>query len=151
MVTGIPSVPLVPTSFAHTAQSGPIGSSSFFHGFPWNGGHIPPSTPYVGPTPAYVGVQFRNPNPYGQVFQTPISAPFMSSPFSLFSGGIPAPVFQALVSSGVAQTTYTAPHMNNPLAYGWNRFQSSPTNLQLVAGGNPASTYGNLGASPSNP
>ena len=56
MVTGIPSVPLVPTSFPHTAQSGPIGSSSFVQGFPWNGGHIPPSTPYVGPTLAYVGV-----------------------------------------------------------------------------------------------
>ena len=27
MVTGIPSVPTVPTSFAHTTQSGPIGSS----------------------------------------------------------------------------------------------------------------------------
>ena len=56
MVTGIPSVPSVPTSFAHTAQSGPIGSSAFVQGFPWNWGHIPPSTPYVGPTPAYVGV-----------------------------------------------------------------------------------------------
>ena len=56
MVTGIPSVPSVPTSFAHTAQSGHIGSLAFFQGFPWNGGHIPPSTPYVGPTPAYVGV-----------------------------------------------------------------------------------------------
>ena len=41
MVTGIPSVPRVPTSFAHTAQSGPIGSSTFIQGFPWNGGHIP--------------------------------------------------------------------------------------------------------------
>ena len=56
VVTGIPSVPSVPTSFAHTVQSGPIGSSSFVQGFPWNGGHIPPSTPYVGPTPSYVGV-----------------------------------------------------------------------------------------------
>ena len=29
MVTGIPSVPTVPTSFTHTSQSGPIGSSNF--------------------------------------------------------------------------------------------------------------------------
>ena len=56
MVTGIPSVPIVPNSFTHISQSGPIGSSDFVHGFHWNGGHIPPSTPYVGPTPAYAGV-----------------------------------------------------------------------------------------------
>ena len=56
VVTEIPSVPSIPTSFAHTAQSGPIGSSSFVQGFPWNGGHIPPSTPYVCPTSTYVGV-----------------------------------------------------------------------------------------------
>ena len=29
MVTVIPSVPSVPTSFTHTTQSGPIGSSTF--------------------------------------------------------------------------------------------------------------------------
>ena len=48
MVTQIPSVPTVPTSFAHTTQSGPIGSSVFVQGFTCNGGHIPPSTPYIG-------------------------------------------------------------------------------------------------------
>ena len=41
VVTGIPSVASTSTSFAHTAQSGPIGSSSFVHGFPWNGGTFP--------------------------------------------------------------------------------------------------------------
>ena len=51
MVTGIPSIPIVPSSFPYTSQSGPVGSSAFVQGFPWNGGHIPPSTPYVGPTP----------------------------------------------------------------------------------------------------
>ena len=56
MVMGIPSIPIVPSSFAHTTQSSPIGSSDFFQGFPWNGGHIPPSTPYVGLSPCYVGV-----------------------------------------------------------------------------------------------
>ena len=56
VVTGIPSVPFSSTSLAYTTQSGPIGSSSFVQGFPWNGGHIPSSTPYVGPTPTYVGV-----------------------------------------------------------------------------------------------
>ena len=58
VVTGIPSIPTVPSSFTHTAQSGPVGSSTFVQGFPWNGGNIPPSTPYVGPSPSYVRVQF---------------------------------------------------------------------------------------------
>ena len=102
MVTGIHSIPTVPSSFTHTAQSGPVGSSTFVQGFPWNGGHIPPSTPYVGPSPPYVGVQFGNTNPYEQGFQTLMSAPFMSSPFSLFSRGIPVLVFQSLVSTGTA-------------------------------------------------
>ena len=113
VVTGIPSVPSTSPSFADTAQSGPIGYSSFVQGFPWNGGNIPPSAPYVGPKPAYVGVQFENTDPYGQGFQTLILAPLMTSPFSLFSGGIPAPIFQTPVSSRVAQTTYSA-----PLAFG---------------------------------
>ena len=58
MVTGIPSIPTVPSSFTHTSQSVPVGSSAFVQGFPWNGGHIPPSTPYVGPSTSYVGVEF---------------------------------------------------------------------------------------------
>ena len=115
------------------------------------GGHIPPSTPYVGPTHSYVGIQFGNTNPYGQGFQTPVSAPFISSPFSLFSGGIPAPLFQTLASNGVARTSYNAPHINNPLAYGWNPFQSIPTTSQPAAGSSPTFTYGNMGESPSNP
>ena len=79
----------------------------------------------------------------------PVSAPFTSSPFSIFSKGIPAPVFQTPVSTGAAQTTYNAPHINNPLAYGWNPFQSGPTTLQPVAGGNPAFTFVNKGEIPS--
>ena len=75
--------------------------------------------------------------------------PFTSSPLSIFSRGIPAPIFQTLVSTGAAQTTYIAPHMNNPLAYGWNPFQSSSTTLQPVAWGNPTFTFGNQGESPS--
>ena len=105
MVTGIPSVPTVPTSFAHTPLSGPTGSSAFVQGFPWNEGHIPPSTPYVGSSPSYVGVQFGNTNPYCQGFQTLVSTPFTSSPFSLFSEGIPAPVFQTPVSTGASKTS----------------------------------------------
>ena len=42
MVTGIPSIPTVPSSFTHTTQSGPVGSSAFFQGHPCNGGHITP-------------------------------------------------------------------------------------------------------------
>ena len=41
VVTEIRSVPSASTSFAHTAQSGPIGSYSFVQGFHWNGAHIP--------------------------------------------------------------------------------------------------------------
>ena len=69
VVTGIPSVPFSSPYFAHTAQSGPVESYSFVHGFPWNGVHIPPSTPYVGPTPAYVGVQFGNTTLMVKVFK----------------------------------------------------------------------------------
>ena len=93
LVVGISNAPFASPSFAHTAQSGPLGSSSFVQGFFWNGKHIPPSTPYVGPTPTYVGVQFGNTKSYGQGFQTLVLAPFTSSLFSLFSGGIPAPIF----------------------------------------------------------
>ena len=56
MATGIPSMPTIPSSFPYTTHSGPVGSSAFVQGFPWNGGHIPPSSPYVGPPPSYVGV-----------------------------------------------------------------------------------------------
>ena len=102
MVTGIPSIPTIPSSFPYTTQSGPVGSSAFVQGFPWNGGHIPPSTPFVDPSPLYVGVQFGNNTSYGKSFQNLISVLFTSSPFSLFSGGIPAPVFQTPVSMGTA-------------------------------------------------
>ena len=60
-------------------------------------------------------------------------------------------MFQTLASTRVARTSYTTPLINNLLAYGWNTFQSIPTTSQPVAGGNPTFTYGNLGASPSNP
>ena len=93
MVIRIPSIPVVPSSFPYTTQSGTVGSLAFVQGFPWNGGHIPPSTLYVGPSPSYVGVQSGNNTSYGKNFQNPVSAPFTSSPFSLFCGGIPAPVF----------------------------------------------------------
>ena len=151
MVTGIPSIPTIPSSFPYTTQSGPVGSSAFVQGFPWNGGHIPPSSPYVGPSPSYVGVQFGSNTSYGQSFQTPILVPYTSSLFSLFSGGIPAPVFQTPASMGMARTTYTAPPTQNPVAYGWNPFQSNLPTSQSVSGGNPTFTYGHSGARPSNP
>ena len=40
-VIGVPSAPFASPSFMHTSQSGHAGSSSFFQGFLWNGGHIP--------------------------------------------------------------------------------------------------------------
>ena len=141
MVTGIPSIPTVPSSVQYTAQSFPIGSLAFIQGFPWNVGHIPPSTPYVGPSPSYVGVKFGNNTSYGKSFQTSISAPFTSSPFSLFSRGILAPIFQTPVSIGMAQNSYTAPPTHNPVAYRWNLFQSNLPTSQPVVGGNPTFTY----------
>ena len=39
--------------------------------------------------------------------------------------------------------------MNNPLAYGWNPFQSSPTTSQSVARIKPTFTFGNQGEIPS--
>ena len=50
----------------------------------------------------------------------------------------------------MAQTTYTAPHTNKTLAYGWNPFQSSPTNSQLEDGATPPLHLGTRGASSSN-
>ena len=127
LVIGIPSVPSASPSFAHTTQSGPIGSSSFVHGFPWNGGHIPPSTPYVGPTPTYVGVQFGNTHPYGQGFQMSVSAPFMSSPFSLFSRGIPALVFYCHLS----HTWVTWYKYSSHLVCPWGKVSSQGCHLVL--------------------
>ena len=60
VVTGIPSAPYTSSPFMHNAQIGMSGSTSFVQGFMWNGGHITPSTPYVGPSPAYVHVSFGN-------------------------------------------------------------------------------------------
>ena len=75
----------------------------------------------------------------------------MSSPFSLFSGGIPATIFQTPISTGETRSSYTGAYTNNPMAYGWNPFQSNPSTSQPAARGNPTFTYGNMGASPSNP
>ena len=41
VVNGIPNAPFSSPYFAHTSQSGPIGSSSFVQGFMWNGGTFP--------------------------------------------------------------------------------------------------------------
>ena len=60
-------------------------------------------------------------------------------------------MFQTPVLTGAAKTSYTALHINNPLAYGWNPLQSIPTTFPLIAGGKPTFTYGNMGESPSNP
>ena len=96
-------------------------------------------------------MQFGNNTSYGKSFQTPILVPFTSSPFSLFRGGIPAPIFQTPVSMGMTQTSYTEPPTHNLVAYEWNPFQSNLPTSQPVAGGNPTFTHGNSGAGPSNP
>ena len=51
----------------------------------------------------------------------------------------------------MAQTSYTAPPTHNPVAYGWNLFQSNLPTSQPVAGGNPTFTHGLSGVGPSNP
>ena len=131
VVTGIPSTPYTSSPFMQNSQSDPIGSTSFVQGFPWNGGHIPPSTPYVDPSLTYVGVPSRNHNSFiGFSFHTSSqvsTASFGSSPFSLFIGGISTPTFQNLVSAGAGQTTYHTRQVSNPLAFEWNPFQNSAT------------------------
>ena len=91
VVTGIPSAPYISSPFMQNAQSGLSGSTYFVQVFPWNGGNIPPSAPYVVPLPTYVGVSSGNQNPFiGFSLHTSIqvsAAPFGSSPLSLFSGG----------------------------------------------------------------
>ena len=59
VVIGIPSAPFRSPSFMHISYSGPSRFSSFVQAFLWNGGNITASTPYVGPTPTYVGMQFK--------------------------------------------------------------------------------------------
>ena len=137
MVTGIPSIPTIPSSFPYTTQSSLVGSSAFVQGFPWNGGHTSPSSPYVGPSPSYAGVQFGNNTSYGQSFQTPISVPYTSSPFSLFSRGIPAPIFQTPASMGTDRTSYTAPPTHNLVAYGWNLFSEQSSHFAIGGRGQP--------------
>ena len=93
--------------------------------FSWNGGHIPPSSPYVGPLLTYVGMSFGNTNSFGHNFHTTSQVSivsFMSSPFSLFSGGIHGPMSQTPVSTRVGQTKYHAQQTSNPLDLGWNSF-----------------------------
>ena len=46
-----------------SAQSGPSGSNSFIQGFQWYGVHMPPSAPYVGPSPTYTSESSGGPNP----------------------------------------------------------------------------------------
>ena len=129
--TRIPSTPYTSSPFMQNPQSGPSGSTSFVQGFPWNGGHIPPSAPYVGPSPTYVDVLFGNQNAFTifslQTSSQVVAAPFRISPFSLFIGGISTPTFQNLVSAGAGQTTYHTRQVSNPLAFEWNPFQNSAT------------------------
>ena len=64
VVVAIANVPFTSYPLFPNTQSGPNDSTSFFHGFAWFGGHIPPSSPYVGPSPTYAGVPFGIQNPF---------------------------------------------------------------------------------------
>ena len=44
IVTGIPNVPFTSSTLFQKFQSNPSGSTSFVQGYPWYGGHIPPSS-----------------------------------------------------------------------------------------------------------
>ena len=126
VVTKIPSVHFTCSPLFQNTQSGPSDSTSFVQGFPWFGAHIPPSSPYVGPTPTYAGVSYGSQNPFSRLnFQNSIQAlvaPLGSSPFSLFSAGITTPVSVTPALVGINRTQYNTPQVSNPLAFGWNRF-----------------------------
>ena len=64
VVIGIPSVPLTYSPLLQNTQSGHNDSTSFVQGFTWFGGHIPASSPYVGPSPTYAGVSSVSQNPF---------------------------------------------------------------------------------------
>ena len=71
VVTGVPSMSFTSSPLFQFFQNIPSGSTPPIQGYPWYGGHIPPSMPYVGPTPTFVGVSARSPNPSsGFCFQT---------------------------------------------------------------------------------
>ena len=94
-------------------------------------------------------------NPFiGFIFQTSsqvLDAPFGSSPFSLFSGGITAPVSVTPTSTGIIQTKYNTLQVSNPLHFGWNPFQNIATSSQLVARCNSNISFGKTGVGTSQP
>ena len=100
-------------------------------------------------------MSFGNPKTFiGYSFQTSsqVSAtPFGSSPFSLFSGGIYAPMFQNPVLVGAGQTTYHTPQTSNLLAFRWNPFQNNATTSQPTARGNSTFSFGSHGEGTSTP
>ena len=104
--TEIPSVPFTSSHLFQNTQSGLSGNIDFVQGFMWYGGHIPPSAPYVGPLPTYVGISSRRSKLFSAfIFQNSIQvsvAPFESSPFSLFSGGIITPVYATPASAKIS-------------------------------------------------
>ena len=58
VVTRIPNMYFKSSPLFQNFQNNPIGSTPFVQGYPWYGGHIPPSSLYVGPTPNYSGVSY---------------------------------------------------------------------------------------------
>ena len=71
VVTGVPSIPFTSSPLFQKFHNNPSGSTPLVQGYPWYGVHIPPSMPYVVPTPTLASVSSRSLNPFtGFRFQT---------------------------------------------------------------------------------
>ena len=70
VVTSVPSMPFTSSPLFQNFHNNPSGSTPLVQGYPWYGVHIPPSMPYVGPTPTLEGVYARILNPLSRfIFQ----------------------------------------------------------------------------------
>ena len=111
--TSIPSVPFTSSIFFQNFQNNPTSFSSFIQGFPWYGGHIPPSSPFVGHVPTYFGVSSKIQNPF-----IGFSFPNAARPRLYQSGvlvshylveGMPLPCLQLLFQSDMVNLNIVHP------------------------------------------
>ena len=90
VVTGIPSVPFTSYPLFQNFQNNSINYVPFVQGYPWYGGHIHHSWPFVGLVSSCYGVYFGSQNPFtGFNFQNVgnnLITPFGSYSFSLLGG-----------------------------------------------------------------
>ena len=62
VVTSVPSMPFTSYPLFQNFHNNASGSSPLVQGYPWYGVHIPPSMPYVVPTPTLASVSSGSPN-----------------------------------------------------------------------------------------